>query len=366
MFGSAILEVGIGLVLVFLLVSLILTAVRETIEGWFRTRARDLERALSELLDDRDGEGLRGKLYNHPLVYALFPGAVKPAEMSASGKSDKWTGRNLPTYIPRETFSAALADLISKGHASDKVMTAYGALAAAAGGDPDRIRKGIENWYDASMDRASGWYKRRTQWILFWLGLAVAVLLNINAISMGQYLATHEAARGGMIELAQNISAETSGADAVDPSGAGGPADPDDRLARRLQLGVQATGLPIGWDSVEWRRVKAPFEGKKGLEWLLPALMLLIGYLIVAFAATLGAPFWFDVLGKFMVVRSTVKPREKSPDEASKDGGTGGSPTASGPPAGAGNANALPPTGPGVTSPPPDRAAGSDNPVIFG
>ena len=33
----------------------------------------------------------------------------------------------------------------------------------------------------------------------------------------------------------------------------------------------------------------------------------------------LGAPFWFDVMNRFMVVRSTVKPKEKSPDEASVD-----------------------------------------------
>jgi len=36
-------------------------------------------------------------------------------------------------------------------------------------------------------------------------------------------------------------------------------------------------------------------------------------------AATLGAPFWFDVLNKITVIRSTVKPHEKSPEEASED-----------------------------------------------
>ncbi len=59
-------------------------------------------------------------------------------------------------------------------------------------------------------------------------------------------------------------------------------------------------------------------------------LMLLAGYLITALAIMLGAPFWFDVLNKFMVVRATVKPKEKSPDEASEDrtrpGGSGRAP----------------------------------------
>ena len=41
--------------------------------------------------------------------------------------------------------------------------------------------------------------------------------------------------------------------------------------------------------------------------------------LLTAFAVTLGAPFWFDVLNKIMVVRSTVKPHEKSQEEGSED-----------------------------------------------
>jgi hypothetical protein len=44
-----------------------------------------------------------------------------------------------------------------------------------------------------------------------------------------------------------------------------------------------------------------------------------LGWLLTALAVSLGAPFWFDMLNKIIVVRSTVKPKEKSPDEKSKD-----------------------------------------------
>jgi len=44
-----------------------------------------------------------------------------------------------------------------------------------------------------------------------------------------------------------------------------------------------------------------------------------LGWLLTALAISLGAPFWFDLLNKFIVVRSTVKPKEKSPEEKSKD-----------------------------------------------
>lgn len=43
------------------------------------------------------------------------------------------------------------------------------------------------------------------------------------------------------------------------------------------------------------------------------------GLLLTAIAITLGAPFWFDVLNKIIVVRSTVKPKEKSPEEPPVD-----------------------------------------------
>lgn len=44
-----------------------------------------------------------------------------------------------------------------------------------------------------------------------------------------------------------------------------------------------------------------------------------LGWLITAAAISLGAPFWFDTLNRFMIVRSTIKPKEKSPEEGSKD-----------------------------------------------
>jgi hypothetical protein len=45
----------------------------------------------------------------------------------------------------------------------------------------------------------------------------------------------------------------------------------------------------------------------------------ILGWLVTALALSLGAPFWFDLLNKFIVVRGTVKPKEKSPEEQSKD-----------------------------------------------
>jgi hypothetical protein len=68
--------------------------------------------------------------------------------------------------------------------------------------------------------------------------------------------------------------------------------------------------LPIGYSTSEH-----PWMDDSGVS----PVFVVAGWLLTAIAMTLGAPFWFDTLNKFMVVRSTIKPQEKSGVEASKD-----------------------------------------------
>src|SRR5690606_15925599 len=99
MFGSAILEVAIGVTFVFILVSIICSAIREGIEAWMKTRAAFLEHGIRELLHDKKGSGLAEKFYNHPLIYSLFAQGYKPGHKSNSPNA--WTsGAGLPSYIP--------------------------------------------------------------------------------------------------------------------------------------------------------------------------------------------------------------------------------------------------------------------------
>ena len=78
MFGSEMLDIIISLIFVYLLLSLICSALREGIETWLKQRAVYLERGIRELLHDRTGEGLTKMLYNHPLIFSLFQGDYEP------------------------------------------------------------------------------------------------------------------------------------------------------------------------------------------------------------------------------------------------------------------------------------------------
>ncbi len=301
MFGSEILDVAIGLILVFLTVSLICSSAREAIETVFKHRASDLERGICEML----GPDVAQRFYNQPLVNGLFKGNYQSNKRG-----------NLPSYIPPGTFALALMQVAKTvGQHADisqavrnlpldsKLKGALVPLIVAAEGDPKRVRQNIEDWYNASMDRVAGWYKRRTQIIIAALGFTIAGVMNIDAVAITRYLNTNQTARSVLVNQAQlrNRSADTS--------------DPMTFLTRQ-------GGLPCGWlftpetnqsgaDFMrDWRRAPATPR-----EWLLK----IAGLLFTGFAVSLGAPFWFDVLNRFMVIRSTVKPAEKSPDERSKD-----------------------------------------------
>src|SRR5437773_8509067 len=130
MFGSQVLEVAIGLVLLYLLLSLICSSIREGIEAWQKARAVDLERGIRELLHDRDGRGLTQALYNHPFIYSLFKGEYDPTKIT---KDRMPSGSNLPSYIPARNFVVALMDIVARG--PSVAPSAANAGAGAAGGE---------------------------------------------------------------------------------------------------------------------------------------------------------------------------------------------------------------------------------------
>lgn len=347
MFGSEMLEVAIGVIFVFILVSIICAAIREGIEAWLKTRAAYLEFAIRELLHDRMGMGLANTFYNHPLVYGLYAGEY-PGALSVGRPLTLAKGAKLPSYVPSTNFALALMDIAARGPDTDAASSESSApvislesirtnilnlqnpavqrmlLTAidSAQGDLNRFQAILEEWYNSAMDRISGMYKRSTQWIILGIGLFVAVGLNINTIAVTEYLYRNDAARDVIV-----AAAEAAAADPEFPN----------RPYTQAQEELGVLQLPIGWSNVEfiWSDVKFSWLWKdwtvvrerNGVQevvtvergWWTYVLSPLFGWFLTAMAATLGAPFWFDVLNKVMVIRSTVKPHEKSPEEASED-----------------------------------------------
>ncbi len=60
----------------------------------------------------------------------------------------------------------------------------------------------IEGWYDDSMDRVSGWYKRQVQFTLFFLGIVIAIAFNVDIIKIAGKLSTDKDARDKLVTMA--------------------------------------------------------------------------------------------------------------------------------------------------------------------
>src|SRR5579859_1203996 len=177
MFGSELLDVAIGMAFVFLLLSLICSALNELLETRLRNRAGDLANGIKELLGK--DTGLVEKLYNHGLIFGLYRGTYEEALKN----------KTLPSYIPSENFATAVAGILGPDSgavpSADEMRNSIGKIQNAhvksalltlfnnANSDLVAFRKGVEGWFNSAMDRVSGWYKRRTHIIIFALGFVI-------------------------------------------------------------------------------------------------------------------------------------------------------------------------------------------------
>jgi hypothetical protein len=333
MFSSAILDVAIGLVFVFMVVSLAASAILEAIAGIVAWRSKTLINGVKNLLNDPQLTGLASQLYQHALVNPLNTGTgTTPAELS----------KNAPAYIDPKQFAGALIDILNTGtpipppppppgqpappppplappHPGPMVNGDAASVTAAinhivpavnnpqinsflhgvarrANYDLAPMRDAISSWFDNSMDRVSGVYKRWTQLWHFLIGLAVAIMLNISALHVAKVL-WQQPMDTKLVEglgKADKPLAVTDGIKELDK-----------------------LPLPIGWS--HYKVSTGPEDpadpgGASGvgdltsLDWA----EIVVGWIITGLAALFGAPFWFDLLQQIVRLKGTgPSPKEK-------------------------------------------------------
>lgn len=410
MFGSSILEVAIGVVFVYLFISLICSAINEGIASLVNKRGSNLFDAVKNLLNDPKFTGLAQQLYSHGLVDGISEGASDPSKVN-----------RLPSYMPANIFSLALLDILrSKGlkeswselvvqrkkeledattrlaanpsddalkkivddaqatlvnaeaaakkadetatalanadaaakevkslkdltnfsAASEKLRLALaqgrvlaaeypdpmGNIQRAVAGLPDghtkesllvlidkskfetplgpnlinvaqaqgeRLQQNIEQWFNDSMTRCGGWYKRWTQKVLLGIAIVVVVGANVDTLMLAKRFMRDNALRASIVTAAE----ETIQNDAANPT-------KDDQARQDFLKEADKLSLPLGWVSNAADPYKADQIPDTKLGWL----MKLFGLAISIFAISLGAPFWFDILSKVVNLRGSGTP----------------------------------------------------------
>ena len=251
---------------VYLLLSLVVSGISEIIAQWFSLRSKNLETWINQVFEDPS------LFYGHPLIKGLAKGT------------------NKPSYVPASTFALVLngVDLASSPEA--KLLT-------DSLRDPDSVQetlKNMEHWFDGAMDRVSGWYKRRAQYILLAIGIILAASLNVDSFDIADRLWRDDAVRSSVVAAAEQLPAQQ---ESLEPNAAKSLGDIADEIDEIEQLGI-----PIGWD--KWPDTSKGQAAKIG------------GIAFTAVALSLGAPFWFGAVNKLVGLRTSIKPKTSKEEAA--------------------------------------------------
>lgn len=203
------LDVAIGLVLMFAISALMVTSIQELWNSWRNTRGNNLFKAISSMLGD--DSGLAQTLLDQPLLKSLYQ------TQDIRGAARK------PSYVSSDAFVGALLDYLSRQHAGGlrpgtpldlvtrmqqagthrQLTEGMSTLLQGAEQDWDSYQARLRAWFDAVNERSIGWFKRDNQIHLLAFGLLLAVGLNINPIVIGQALWEDAELRGRVVKQAE-------------------------------------------------------------------------------------------------------------------------------------------------------------------
>ena len=333
---NSVIQVAVGLIFVWVSLALITSQVQEWIASILNWRASMLENAIGNILGNPE---LRKQFYEHPLVKGLHTnsGKRKPSGipndkfamvlyemvMEAGRKTEDIKSslgslkKDVENLKDKEGFeqianslNAVLVgiewkadkpvdiqssfDVLQKGVASLKGQKGFeqiaGSLSTLMIGIEERTdktidavvesRKRIESWFDDSMVRLSGAYRRRVQIVTFIVGITLATVLNADSIAILNKLWREPMLREALVLQASNMELPAVGEQQ----------SPVEAIPEYITQ-LNALSLPFGWAEENRPTTTSGWWQK------------VLGILLSGVAAAQGAPFWFDLMRK--IVRPT-------------------------------------------------------------
>lgn len=399
----ALLDVALGLSLVFFVLASVGSLLAELWAGHQKLRHHLLRNTVNRLL----GDDIAERFWEHSLILPLYepPPAAQPRATSsdrgatpdgpshpiAAGLRNTWRvttrlphwmiqGRRAvaPGYLDAQLFATVVLDLASgqgefgpipndrasweaaikaniaeiHGEGNDLEDHLLALLRQIPSGAPDTagaLRAAVTRWYQEAMQRASGTYRRKTQRSLLAFGLLLALGLNVDTVRLVHVLYLNPQLRANVAAQASALASdpaprssesitegsqrtlptmappatEAPGRAATTPqkgesdpaanaaSAEPAPADPTNAVTTpRAQLqesvaqlrDLAKIGFPLGWPSPA--EDSFLFRDAGELTWA-SWLAKILGLAASALAVCLGAPFWFDVVGRLVKLRSS-------------------------------------------------------------
>lgn len=321
MFGSIILETVIGVIFIYLLISLFCTALNEGISNILKIRANTLYKWIGNFL----GDGLKD---NQKLIDIFYKNALIKNLQNKSSLIDSILGyilknpdRNKPAYIPANVFSLVVLDKVLKVYDTnpnllnaskyglidminaepknpaeklpDNLKQALLMLAKTADNKIENMKTNLEKYFDDAMERVTGWYKRSTNVIILFLSIAICASFNVDTIGIVNKLDKDTSMRQALSSYAiLTTNSEMTNANSS-----------IQKTLNDINDTVTNTQIPIGWNNIS---KEIPNNSPI---WLY--IEKALGILISALAVSLGSPFWFNML-EDVIKLTGVEPKKTS------------------------------------------------------
>jgi len=351
--SSTYVELAIGLVLAFFLLSLLVSWLNEAVVRVFSIRGKYLWAYLRDTLDgaEKQVSRLPARIRDVfvKLPFNLIPGGdPRPAYSPTPAPSTmaeevppftrelyerlqeidrpKWS-RSAISQIPPARFAVAILEIVTGRYNSnvDEFVAALEAaksplslpvksLWATANGDLELLRKGVETWFDTEMQRLTQLYRRHIRLVLTVIATAVVLLFSVDSLEYGKMLLADEAYRTEIVAVANGNpeAMERLQRDCAAAAGAAGSTSTDPYACLTQNLSTPAfiklfqhapvrfdlarSGTPTwAWNHTDWRDRLNPAH------WL--------GFALTIVALNFGAPFWWDVLRRITGARRILSPR---------------------------------------------------------
>ena len=290
---TAIIQVAIGMIFVWVILAVITSQVQDWIANLFSWRASMLEDTIKHMLGDPD---LKEKVYNHPLIKGLHThdGKRKPGgipddkfalvlfeEVMNSGADVgdvKDTFDKLKKNVEKLKSMEGSNELKNFAKSLDTLLIGIEDKAGEAADKIAEAKTRVESWFNNSMERLGGAYKRRMQVVAIVIGITVAAALNVDTGAIVTSLWKDPAIRQAVVTQASQLQESDLQA---------GETPNYEEIAANVEK-LTALSLPIGWNEKNIPTDGAGWGSK------------IIGILLSGMAAAQGAPYWFDMMRKLL------------------------------------------------------------------
>jgi len=157
----------------------------------------------------------------------------------------------------------------------------------------------VANWYVEMMQRLSMWYKKKVRWMLFIIGSILAIIINVDSVQLFTHFNNNTSSRIVMMnyyeanaERLNDLAKQTD--DSISHDSIQGKLN---YYRGEMESLIKEAALPVGWDH---SYINPGNKNRGSFFWKL------VGIIMSGFAASFGAPFWFELLKK-VYSRKTFK-----------------------------------------------------------